>query len=66
MLAIAIAFFGAIVGLIAPSFELLMFSRVIEGVGVGMISVVAPSAIAMWFPPEKEVCPWGYGAPGKW
>lgn len=64
LLAIAIAFFGAIVGLIAPSFELLMFSRVIEGVGVGMISVVAPSAIAMWFPPEKRGLPMGIW--GSW
>jgi MFS family permease len=27
---------------------------VIEGSGMGLIAVVAPAAIAMWFPPEKQ------------
>jgi predicted MFS family arabinose efflux permease len=45
---------GSGLGAIANSYSFLLASRVIEGAGIGLISVVAPAAIAMWFPPEKQ------------
>jgi nitrate/nitrite transporter NarK len=39
-----------------------MTSRVIEGIGIGLIGVVAPATIAMWFPPERQGGPMGIWA----
>jgi MFS family permease len=41
---------------------LMLFSRVIEGVGMGLIAVVAPASITMWFPREKQGVPMGLWA----
>ena len=53
---------GSTLGAIAGSAGLLLFSRVIEGVGMGLIAVVAPASIAMWFPREKQGVPMGLWA----
>ncbi len=53
---------GSLLGVIAGSSGLLLFSRVIEGIGMGLIAVVAPASIAMWFPPEKRGTPMGIWA----
>lgn len=53
---------GSIVGAIAPSAGILLSSRVIEGVGMGLIAVMAPASIAMWFPREKQGTPMGLWA----
>ena len=45
---------GAVMGALAKEPGMLLFSRVIEGSGMGLIAVVAPAVIAMWFPPEKQ------------
>lgn len=37
----------------------LFISRIIEGLGLGVIAVVAPALISMWFPPEKRGLPMG-------
>lgn len=50
---------GSILGLFSTSVFLLMLSRVIEGVGAGLISIAVPSIISMWFPPEKRGLPTG-------
>lgn len=50
---------GAILGLLAPNEAVLLVSRVIEGFGVGVIGVIAPSVISMWFPIEKRGLPMG-------
>jgi nitrate/nitrite transporter NarK len=42
--------------------SLLLTSRVIEGIGMGLIAVVAPAVIAVWFPPEKQGTPMGIWA----
>jgi MFS family permease len=31
-----------------------LFSRIIEGGGMGLIALMAPAVIAMWFPPQKQ------------
>lgn len=53
---------GSVVGLAASSAGLLLFSRTIEGIGMGLIAVVAPASIAMWFPREKQGVPMGLWA----
>jgi predicted MFS family arabinose efflux permease len=50
---------GAVLGAMSNSFSLLLFSRLVEGVGVALIVVVSPAAIAMWFPPQKSGAPMG-------
>jgi MFS family permease len=53
---------GSIVGVISSNAPILLFSRVIEGVGMGLIAVVAPASIAMWFPRDKQGVPMGLWA----
>ncbi len=50
---------GSLLGVFAASAGLLMISRIIEGVGLGLISIAVPSIISMWFPPEKRGLPMG-------
>ncbi len=50
---------GAVLGAVSGSFGFLLFSRILEGIGVALLIVVAPAAIAMWFPPEKSGAPMG-------
>jgi MFS family permease len=53
---------GAVMGALSKAPGMLLFSRVIEGSGMGLIAVVAPAVIAMWFPPEKQGIPIGIWA----
>jgi nitrate/nitrite transporter NarK len=40
----------------------MLTSRIVEGIGMGLIAVVAPAVIAMWFPAEKRGVPMGLWA----
>lgn len=53
---------GAAIGAFADSLGVLLTGRVIEGIGMGLIAVVAPATIAMWFPPKKRGIPMGLWA----
>lgn len=53
---------GSALGGISNTAGLMLFSRVIEGIGMGLIAVTAPAAIAMWFPREKQGTPMGIWA----
>lgn len=53
---------GAGLGAVSGSMGLLLASRVIEGVGMGLIAVVAPAVIALWFPSDKQGTPMGIWA----
>jgi len=59
LLAIGATIVGTLVGIFASGLPLLMISRVIEGFGVGLISVLAPAVITMWFASEKRGLPMG-------
>ncbi|SHF99489.1 Predicted arabinose efflux permease, MFS family [Desulfacinum infernum DSM 9756] len=50
---------GSVVGALASTSTMLLAGRLIEGVGLGLISVVAPAVIAMWFRPEEMGLPMG-------
>lgn len=64
MLALVFTFAGSCLGIVSSSFSVLFISRIIEGIGVGMISVIAPCVINMWFPQEKRGLPMGIW--GSW
>jgi predicted MFS family arabinose efflux permease len=53
---------GAALGALSSSYGGLMGSRVVEGIGMGLIGVVAPATIAMWFPPARQGMPMGIWA----
>ena len=53
---------GAGIGALSSSFAGLLASRVIEGLGMGLMGVTAPATIAMWFPPERQGTPMGIWA----
>lgn len=50
---------GTFIGAVAPSTQVLFFSRVLEGIGLGLIGITAPSAVAVWFPPSRRGFPMG-------
>ena len=41
---------------------MLLVGRVVEGVSIGLISVVAPTAISQWFEPRERGMPLGLWA----
>jgi MFS family permease len=53
---------GSSLGALAGSTSLLLVSRLIEGIGMGLIAVVGPALIALWFPPERRGLPMGIWA----
>jgi MFS family permease len=53
---------GAAVGAFSSTFAMLLGSRVIEGMGIGLMGIIAPATIAMWFPPERRGTPMGIWA----
>lgn len=62
VVAMACLVLGAAAGALARSAGVLLASRVVEGVGMGLITVVAPAIIAMWFPQERRGVPMGLWA----
>jgi predicted MFS family arabinose efflux permease len=62
LMAVGSLVIGAGLGAISDSMGLLLASRVIEGVGMGLIAVIAPAILAAWFPPEKQGIPMGIWA----
>lgn len=57
IIALACAIGGSLIGLLIDSVPVLMASRIVEGMGVGLMSVIGPSLIAMWFPEAKRGLP---------
>lgn len=50
LISVACLGIGSAIGGFATTLELLMFSRFLEGVGIGLIGVAAPSCVTIWFP----------------
>lgn len=62
IIALVCAIVGSLIGVLVGNATVLMISRIIEGIGVGLIAVIGPSLIAMWFPESKRGLPmsiWG-------
>ena len=62
LLAIAFVMAGSVIGALSSTAGVMLASRFIEGVGMGLIAVAAPAAIAMWFPAETRGTPMGLWA----
>jgi len=52
LIAVGAVTIGSGLGGFATTSDWLLLSRFVEGVGMGLIMVTAPAAIALWFPPE--------------
>ena len=64
LIAFACAIAGSVLGIMTENVTVMLVSRVIEGTGIGIIAVLAPSVISMWFPPEQRGLPMGIW--GSW
>src|SRR5512143_1707284 len=62
LIAIGCTLLGSIVGALATESVALLSGRVIEGIGLGLITVIAPAVVSMWFSPEKRGTPMGVWA----
>ncbi len=62
ILALGCSVLGAIIGALARNATTMLIGRLIEGVGLGLIAVVAPAMISIWFSPEKRGQPMGLWA----
>lgn len=62
IIALGCLMLGSGVGALAESVSVFILSRILEGVGMGLVGVMAPTCIAMWFPPERRGIPMGIWA----
>ncbi|MFN8597535.1 MAG: MFS transporter [Anaerolineae bacterium] len=62
LIALGCTLLGSIIGAVANDATALLFGRVVEGVGLGLIAVVAPAVISMWFAPHERGTPMGIWA----
>jgi MFS family permease len=62
LIALACLAAGSALGAVSSHVLMFLASRVIEGTGMGLLGVLAPTAIAMWFPREKQGAPMGIWA----
>jgi MFS family permease len=53
---------GSALGALAPDFGVFLASRAVQGIGVGLIGVIAPAVVAAVFPPERRGLPMGLWA----
>ncbi len=45
---------GSAISTLATSIPVLLISRLIEGIGIGLIGVAGPTCVSVWFPPRKR------------
>lgn len=50
---------GSLAGVLSESLAVFMASRVLEGAGMGLLTVAGPAAITPWFPPARRGLPLG-------
>jgi MFS family permease len=53
---------GAVAGALAASATAMLLGRIVEGVSVALIAVVAPTTISLWFEPRERGVPMGIWA----
>jgi MFS family permease len=59
LVALGCAMAGAAVGALATGTATMLLGRVIEGISVSLLAVLAPTAISLWFPPRERGLPMG-------
>jgi predicted MFS family arabinose efflux permease len=62
LLAVGSIIVGALIGAVSTSVGMMLTSRIIEGVGMSFMTVVAPAVIATWFDADKRGTPMGIWA----
>lgn len=45
---------GALIGALAPTYAVLLVSRIIQGIGPALMTICVPVLISAWFKPEKR------------
>ena len=66
IVALASIIIGSVLGASTDNFAVMLASRFIEGVSMGLLSVMAPAAITAWFPAGKRGLAlgiWGFWVP---
>jgi MFS family permease len=59
LIAIGAVFIGSGLGMFCSTANAMLATRFIEGAGIGLITIIAPAAISIWFPAEKRGTPLG-------
>ncbi len=59
IIGLVVSLVGNIIGLFVMDASILMVTRVLEGIGYGIISVCGPIVISAWYSPEKRGIPSG-------
>ena len=62
IVSLACAIIGGLMGYVAVDLPLFIASRVVEGIGFGLVATAAVPAISAWFPPQKRGVPLGIWA----
>jgi MFS family permease len=62
LLAMSCAVVGSVIGALATDSATMLAGRVLEGISVTLIAVMAPTAISMWFKPRERGLPMGIWA----
>jgi MFS family permease len=62
LVALGCAVVGSVLGAVAGTAPGLLAGRVVEGISVGLITVVAPTTISLWFKPYQRGVPMGLWA----
>jgi MFS family permease len=62
LLAVGSVIVGASIGAVSTNTSIMLISRVIEGVGMSFMTVVAPAVIAIWFVADERGTPMGVWA----
>ena len=60
--ALGCAVLGTLLGILADGSTTMLLARLVQGIGLGLISVIAPAVIHMWFPMQKLGRPMGIWA----
>ena len=59
LIAVGAVFIGSGLGMFCSTANAMLATRFIEGAGIGLITIVAPAAISIWFPAEMRGTPLG-------
>jgi MFS family permease len=62
LVAMGCAVAGAVAGALATSATAMLLARIVEGISVALIAVVAPTTISLWFEPRERGVPMGIWA----
>jgi MFS family permease len=62
LIALGCTLLGSVIGALANEPAMLLLGRVVEGIGLGLITVIAPAVISLWFAPHERGTPMGIWA----